>query len=316
MTEIRLTAFLMLARVNLFKRYIEENGGDWSNIADVQRIINDENKLTELLDNYWTAVLYFNSLKDLGRSRSRVFQEVREAFRGFRKLYAIPQGWDLLNSGFDSRVLEFTSRIDSREIKGLLTKAEQRISLDNKNNENIGVKTGSDLIFASNMISVGIDIARWNLMVMVGQPRSTSEYVQSSSRVARTVDGLVINLLNPLRLREHSVFENYKPFHSTYYKLVEPLSVTPLTAATVKHNVFKNIKDIYQIVKDPNREWTSDDYAEELIELFRDRFDFDKDFSNEIIRPAVEGVDNRDQANSLRDITNDSYMCINSVSYE
>ena len=79
-----------------------------------------------------------------------------------------------------------------------------------------------DLIYASNMISVGIDINRWNIMVMVGQPRSTSEYIQSSSRVARSHKGLVYNLINPQRIREFSLFENYTSFHTAYYKYVEP----------------------------------------------------------------------------------------------
>lgn len=313
--EIRLAAFLMLVRVKLFKKYVEEQGGDWSNLEEVSRLINNNGELCSLLDNYWTTVFYFNSLKDLGKSRSRVSQEVREVFRGHQNLYTIPREWYMLRSGFDHRVLEFTSRIESREIKSLLTRAEQRICLEKQENDNIiGVKSGCDLIFASNMISVGIDIDRWNLMVMVGQPRSTSEYVQSSSRVARSTFGLVINLLNPLRLREHSLFENYKPFHSTYYKLVEPLSVTPLTYATIKHGVFKNIIDIFRrdIIGDLGID--PDDLSNELVELFRDRFDLDENLI-ERIKAEIRIVENREQSKSLRDITQDAYINIGQIGY-
>ena len=71
-------------------------------------------------------------------------------------------------------------------------------------------------------------------MVMVGQPRSTSEYIQSSSRVARSHKGLVYNLINPQRIREFSLFENYTSFHTAYYKYVEPLSATPLNSQMLK----------------------------------------------------------------------------------
>ena len=63
-----------------------------------------------------------------------------------------------------------------------------------------------DLVLASNMISVGIDVARWNVMLMSGQPRSNSEYIQSSSRVARNHMGLVVNIYSPQRIRECSMW--------------------------------------------------------------------------------------------------------------
>ena len=79
------------------------------------------------------------------------------------------------------------------------------------------------------MFSVGIDVNRLNLMLMIGQPGSVSEYIQASSRVARKDKGLVINLLNPMRARELSIFEDFFAFHASYYKNVEPLSITPFT---------------------------------------------------------------------------------------
>jgi ATP-dependent helicase YprA (DUF1998 family) len=79
------------------------------------------------------------------------------------------------------------------------------------------------------MFSVGIDIKRLNVMLMNGQPRNIAEYIQASSRVGRDSSGIVINLLDANRSREKSYFENYKTFHNSYYKYVEPLSVTPFT---------------------------------------------------------------------------------------
>lgn len=314
--EIRLAAFLLLARIKVFKKYLEDRGIDWASDKAVSQLFEPNNELLPELDNYWTDVFYFNSLKDLGRSRSRVSQEVAENFRAHKSLYQIPPSLSSLQSGFDQRVLEFTSRIESSRIKSFLTEAETRIRLGQDNHGHVNVQSGKDLIFASNMISVGIDIARWNLMVMVGQPRSTSEYVQSSSRVARNTYGLVINLLNPLRLREHSLFENYRSFHATYYKSVEPLSVTPLTEATIKHNVLNNIIKIYRdyILEDPGL--ANDDLVNSIIEeIFDNRFNPDEALKDSLRYEIVNFNENGPFASSLRDITNDAYISIAQIKY-
>lgn len=314
--EIRLTAFLLLSRIKVFKKEIEDRGFDWTNDDDVINVCNQDGELLQLLDNYWTTVLYFNSLKDLGRSRSRVSQEVFENFRAHKYLYQIPKSLSLLENRFDQRVLEFTSRIESNRIKGFLTEAESCVGLNVNDNGHLNVASGNDLVFASNMISVGIDISRWNQMVMVGQPRSTSEYVQSSSRVARNTYGLVINLLNPLRIREHSLFENYKSFHATYYKSVEPLSITPLTYSTIKHDILNNMIKIYKdyILQDPGL--GGDALADAMIDdVFNNRFNMDNELRQSLSNIIANAAVGANCATSLRDIANDAFINIQQVNY-
>lgn len=215
-SQIRILGNLLLARIELFKYYREKE-----NLSQEEAISRE--------NNFWTIVSFYNSLRDVGKVYNKVPAEISDFLKLLHNRYPFnKQIYGFNYFGLAGRTKELTSRIESNSIKKLLNELEIPFSLVAKDGWSF-VQNTVDLVLASNMFSVGIDIKRLNVMLMNGQPKNVAEYIQASSRVGRDDKGIVINLLDANRSRDKSYFENYVPFNNAYYRFVEPLSVTPFT---------------------------------------------------------------------------------------
>lgn len=166
------------------------------------------------LDAYWTLVMYHNSLRELGRSNALV----RDDVNGRLATRAERSGREQRNLDADT-VEELTSRKTAEELPSVLRALETPHG---------GSKKALDVVLSSNMLSVGIDVPRLALMLMVGQPKTTAEYIQSTSRVGRgSTQGIICTLFRSNRARDRSHFETFRSFHEALYRSVEPTSVTP-----------------------------------------------------------------------------------------
>jgi hypothetical protein len=190
-------------------------------------------------DNYWTLVSYYNSLKEIGKIRNKVGDEIIVNTATLQsRLFGRSNPWTYNHLGLEDRTEELTARVESSKIKTVLKQLENCVELVEKvSDKGVLYKAVKpdviDLVLATNMFSVGIDIGRLNLMLINGMPKNIAEYIQASSRVGRKVDGLVVTFLNPNQARDKSYFEHYIPFHQAFYKSIEPLSVTPFTENTI-----------------------------------------------------------------------------------
>jgi hypothetical protein len=171
-----------------------------------------------------TLAGYFNSLRELGGMRRIVEDElpVRCAkAESFKPLdYKLSHPW-FKNRSLDAEPVELTSRESTEKIK----KAKARLEQPYQSKEHV------DVLLASNMISVGVDINRLGLMVVAGQPKTTAEYIQASSRVGRQADrpGLVVTCMNVHKSRDRSHYERFAHYHESFYRSVEATSVTPFS---------------------------------------------------------------------------------------
>jgi hypothetical protein len=173
-------------------------------------------------DPYMTLLGYFNSLRELGGSRRIVEDEVnaRLTYYKDRRRHGEAEG-DFANRNIDHLPQELTSRISTSNI------AETKRRLASR----FHAKDRVDVALATNMISVGLDITRLGLMVVLGQPKTAAEYIQATSRVGRDEErpGLVVTLLNVHRPRDRSHYERFAAWHASFYRAVEATSVTPFS---------------------------------------------------------------------------------------
>jgi hypothetical protein len=181
-------------------------------------------KYGDVIDPFMTSVGYFSSLRELGGMRRLVDDDVRSRLtqvesRGLkRRTLRLPQA-----------VEELTSRKSATEIPEVL----ERMKCTFPPLGQRAVKPPIDVLLATNMLSVGVDVGRLGLMIVAGQPKSTSEYIQATSRVGRASPGLVITVANWSRPRDLSHFESFGHYHATFYRQVEALSVTPYSTGAM-----------------------------------------------------------------------------------
>ena len=175
-----------------------------------------------IADPYMTVVGYFNSLRELGGMRRLAEDDVQT--RSYRVNMS-----EVKRPGLRQRSIkiidELTSRVSSKEIPKKLDQLE--IKFKDERDLVKGEARAIDVVLATNMLSVGVDVNRIGLMAVNGQPKNTAEYIQATSRVGRAFPGIVFTVLTWSRPRDLSHYETFEHYHATFYKHVEAQSVTP-----------------------------------------------------------------------------------------
>jgi len=209
----------------------------------------------DVSDPYYTTLGYFNTLKELAGTLTTFKDE-------------IPSRLNLLDPkntfSHDLVVEEMTSRKKAKEIPELLTKMERGF-------KDVGTL---DAVLATNMISVGVDVNRLGLMVMHGQPKTTSEYIQATSRVGREYPGLVVTIFNSMRSRDLTHFERFKSYHQAIYRHVEPMSVTPFSSGSLRKGLTGSFIGFLRqsLVEISNEKQASQFKRSSQVEKLKERF--------------------------------------------
>lgn len=204
-------------------------------------------------DPYMTLVGYFSATRELAGMARYVQDDIQTALAKGLPGSRLPRRYG--NAMPAIKLGELTSRIDSTTITATLgsmalpfdpavhsTAAREESARRFRAGHRPASRPGEqpyDVVLATSMLQVGVDVSRLGLMLIVGQPKNTAEYIQASSRVGRDPSrpGLVVTLGNWARPRDLAHYEQFRHFHETFYSQVEPLSVTPFSTTSLERGL-------------------------------------------------------------------------------
>ncbi len=189
----------------------------WSRMCKVS----SDNNHDDNINNYWTTVGYFNSIKELG---------------GVLALYRDDIKSRLENIGGDTNLKQL-GEDNKEELSGRMSSTELPMILDNLERDNLNHPPKYDGIFTTSMFGTGVDISHLSLMVMTSQPKTTGSYIQATGRIGRKYGGLVVDFFKAGRPRDLNHYEMFTSFHSRIYLDVEPVSVSPFSTGCLSRGL-------------------------------------------------------------------------------
>ncbi len=176
-------------------------------------------------DPWWSLLVFYNSIRELSGARTLFDSDIRSRLRFLFNREDVPLS-DRRNL---KSVEELTSRLSQAEIVEMMDRLSR--PYDQTDNRTL------DACLASNIIEVGVDIDRLSIMGVVGQPKTTAQYIQVTGRVGRRWwerPGLILTIYNPSKSRDRSHFEQFHTYHRRLYERVEPTSATPFAVSAVQ----------------------------------------------------------------------------------
>ncbi len=204
----------------------------------------------EYMDKWWTQIVYHGSLKGVGNSRTLYQSGVKSYLNKFtieNMKSDIEKEFPNFLQDKNLQTIEDFQKIEVQEVKAIVDKylpirdirvktltsnqtAEENAKIFDALAKHKDDREAIDVALATNMISVGLDVSRLALMIINGQPLTTAEYIQASSRVGRgETPGIVFVNYYKTQARSLSHYENFRSYHDSFYRFVEPSSLTPFT---------------------------------------------------------------------------------------
>lgn len=161
------------------------------------------------LDPFWTLVGYFNAIRELAGAVALTRQDIKQRLGTIAAQPRLPD---------ENEPIELSSRADSMSLPALLRHLEAPLG---------GQAAPVNVAVATSMFGTGVDVERLGLMVVHGQPKTTSAYIQATGRVGRRTGGLVVTLFRASRPRDLNHYEFFCAYHGSLYRFVEPVTVNP-----------------------------------------------------------------------------------------
>jgi hypothetical protein len=176
-----------------------------------------DQKNNPAVDNFWTLTGYFNAVRELAGARALYRQDIPQ------RVSRIASGEQRILD--DENALELSSRTPSTDLPAILDILSR------------SVPNAADCLFSTSMFGTGVDISRISLMVVNGQPKTTSAYIQSTGRVGRSKGALVVTFLRASRPRDLSHYEFFTGYHRQLHRYVEPITTNPFAPGVLERTI-------------------------------------------------------------------------------
>lgn len=216
-------------------------------------------KWGDIADTWWTLVAYHNSKRELGKSMTLIHDDVPARLKQMEESRILKS----------ENIKELSSNLKDSQIPQMLE--ELKISKGEHSDAAL------DYVACTNMLSVGVDVPRLGLMIINGQPKMVSEYIQASSRVGRkqnSLPGVVFTLYSPSKPRDRSHYEIFRSFHQGFYRYVEPTSITPFAEPALNRALHGAFLSLVRMVSD---HIYANEHAHDIL-TFEDEIQTLKDF--------------------------------------
>ena len=186
----------------------------WASMLQESQAIRGSGPIDDELKYFWTLVGYFNAMRELAGIRAGYEQDIP----AYVNIIASRKG-QTTRPLSQLEAIELHSNIpDKTNISAILDRLE---------------KESMDAVFATSMFGTGVDVDRLSQMIVHGQPKTTSNYIQATGRVGRKKGALVVTFLRSTRSRDLDHYEFFTGYHRALYRHVEPLTVFPFSPGAV-----------------------------------------------------------------------------------
>ena len=205
-------------------------------------------------DPWYTLMIFFNSLRELGGAETLFQTDIPDYLGVYKDRHPNKK------PRYANYRLRLTGELSNDELPTTLEQLENSTSDGNP----------VDVCLATNILEVGVDIQRLSLMSVVGQPKTTSTYIQATGRVGRGKDrpGMVVTIFSPFKPRDRSHYEKFRTYHETLYSQVEPTSVTPFSSPALEKALHAALIAYVKINGNKSTKDSPDPFPDTLVKDF------------------------------------------------
>lgn len=256
------------------------SNGTISNNPYEGRIVPSTEEWNRLLDLFYTSLSYFLSSRDLDSLKTDIESHINN--------------FKFVNEGLmPIEIKQLTGGTSTDDVTKILEGLEKLHQPGEPH----------EAVLATNMVSHGVDIDRFNCMIFYGIPRQNAEYIQSSSRIGRSHIGIVFNCFHPIRERDQSHYSYFTKYHEFLGQMVEPVAINRWSA----YGINKTLPGLFmgtllQILSNREHNVRRNSYfmLSKISKMYSDR-ELDKEEIIQILKDAYKANIVDDERNELFD---------------